>query len=157
MIKAIIVYGSNSGETEWIAETIGEVLRKSGFDVSIKDVVDIQDPEELLNYDLILLGSSTWNFGELQQNMKAFEPELQKLNLAGKFAAAFGSGDKQGYADYFCKAVDILEEDLLRCGAEIVMPSLKVDESEDRDKREEIIKKWTEELVKEVKEEIEMG
>ena len=157
MVKAIIVYGSNSGETEWISEIIGDVLRSKNFNVKIKDVTEIEDPEELLNYDLILIGSSTWGLGELQENMKTFEPELQKLNLAGKLAAAFGPGDKQGYPDYFCKAVDIIEDDLVRCGAEIVMPALKVDESEDREKREEQIRKWAEELIKEVNEEMEAG
>lgn len=35
--------------------------------------------------------------------------------------------DSEEYPDSFCKAVDILEETLKKCGAEIVTESFKVD------------------------------
>ncbi len=156
MAKAIVVYGSSSGETEWVSEIIADVLRENGIEVTLKDVTELGEPEDILNYDLILIGSSTWGLGELQRDMKVFEPELRKLNLAGKFAAAFGPGDRIGYPDHFCRAVDIIEDDLIRCGAEIIMPPLKVDESEEREEREKKIRKWAEELAETLKEEMEL-
>ena len=52
---------------------------------------------------------------------------MDEIDLTGKKAAAFGSGDS-GY-DHFCGAVDLLIEKLQERGAEVVMEGLKVEMS----------------------------
>ncbi|MCD4812452.1 flavodoxin [bacterium] len=124
MIKAIIVFGSTTGNTEKMSEAVATGLKAAEFEVVRKNVADFS-PETLKDYELIVLGCSTWGDGELQDDFIQFEEGLRNLNLAGKKAAVFGPGDSM-YAQY-CKAVDILTETLKAGGAEIVTDNLKID------------------------------
>ncbi len=126
MAKVIIVYGSTMGNTETLSKSVEEGLKGLGMDVLVKNVVETK-PEELKNYDAIVLGCSTWGDGELQDDFIEFESKMNDLILTGKKAACFGPGDNEMYADTFCMAVDILEDRLKKCGAEIVVDSLKID------------------------------
>ena len=90
MERAIIVYGSNTGNTESLAGAVAEELQ-SRLDVTVQNVADIS-PDDILDYDLILLGSSTWNEGELQEDFQDFFEEMDRLDLSGKKGAVFGPG-----------------------------------------------------------------
>lgn len=124
MTKAIVIYGSTTGNTELLANYIADGMRSEDLYVKIKNATD-SDVLDLYEYDIILLGSSTWGDGELQDDFIDFYDELEGLFLGGKKAAAFGPGDSS--YDSFCGAVDLLEERLKDCGAEIIAPCLKVD------------------------------
>ena len=124
MVKAILVYGSMTGNTEILSQSVQEGLKISGVDVLVKSAAETQ-PEELKNYDGIILGCSTWGDGELQDDFISFEENMKKIDLSGKKTACFGPGDS-AYPQ-FCKAVDILEETLKSCGAKIIIDSLKID------------------------------
>ncbi len=124
MKKAIIIYGSTTGNTETLSKYVEKGLKASGIDVVVKNVTD-SDPEELKDYDVIILGSSTWGDGELQDDFIPFEEKMRKIKLDGKKGAVFGPGNS--IYPQFCKAVDILEERLKSCGAQIIIDSLKID------------------------------
>ncbi len=124
MARVILVYGSTTGNTETLSKSVAEGLETLGVDVAVKNVVETS-PEELKDYDGIVLGSSTWGMGELQDDFIDFEEGLKSLDLNGKKAAVFGPGNSM--YPQFCKAVDILEERLKGCGARIVVNSLKID------------------------------
>lgn len=124
MSKAIIVYGTTMGNTEIMAEAVEKTLGRKGVDITTKNVAGVT-PEELLNYDLVLFGCSTWGDGELQDDFIHFYDQMKSLDLSGKKSACFGPGDS-GYS-LFCKAVDDLEDQLRSCGAEIISESLKID------------------------------
>ncbi|RLG28380.1 flavodoxin [Methanosarcinales archaeon] len=132
MARAIVIYGSETGNTETVAEDIAAGLKDEKFDVTIKNVTGAS-VEELSDYDLILLGSSTWGDEEkeLQADMVDFYEELEGLDLSGKPAAAFGCGD----SDYthFCGAVDLLEERLEEVGAHLLDEGLRVDDQDDEE------------------------
>lgn len=120
-----IIYGSSTGNTNRFAELLKKELDTSETETTLQDVRNIQ-PQELLNFDFILLGCSTWENGELQMDFIPFEKEMGKLNLSGKKAAVFGPGDKI-HLNFFCTAVDILNNRLQQCGAEIMVKPLKLD------------------------------
>ncbi|MEW6680644.1 MAG: flavodoxin [bacterium] len=141
MKKVILVYGSTTGNTETLAEQVEDGLKSCGLDVTCKNVTD-SSSEELQGYDGIILGCSTWGDGELQDDFVEFEKGMAGLNLAGKRAAVFGPGDST--YDKFCNAVDILEQRLKSCGAEIVADSFKVDGEVEPEL--ENIKNWAKEL-----------
>ncbi|MCK4519165.1 MAG: flavodoxin [Candidatus Omnitrophica bacterium] len=124
MAKAIVVYGSTTGNTETLSKSVGEGLKDSGVEVLVKNAARVTS-EELKDYDGIILGCSTWGDGELQDDFISFEEEMGKISLEGKKAACFGPGDS-AYPQ-FCKAVDVLENKMKECGAEIVIDSLKID------------------------------
>ena len=123
MAKAIIAYGSTTGQTELMAGCIALGMKEAGADVTISSATDI-DATALLGYDIVVLGSSTWN--GLQQEFEPLYEELEDVSLAGKNSAAFGSGDSS-YGSAFCEAVDMIEQRLTDRGAKIVTPALKVD------------------------------
>ncbi len=127
MAKAIVIYGSTTGNTERLSEAVVEGLQKGGVEVTVRDVINEIHVDELTDYDLIVLGSSTWGEGELQDDFIDFYNKVGSVSLTGKRAAAFGPGDSELYPDTFCAAVDLLEYRLKECGAEIVAESLKVD------------------------------
>jgi len=124
MSKVILIYGSTTDNTETLSESVAEGLELSGVGVEVKRVEDSR-PQELEDYDVIILGCPTWGEGELQDEFIPFEEDMENLDLNGKKAAVFGPGD----SDYelFCEAVNILEKRLKECDAQIVMDSLKVD------------------------------
>lgn len=124
MPRAIIVYGSTTGNTELLAGYVAQGMHDVGTDVTVMNVADV-DVEELLDYDIVLLGSSTWGEGELQDDFVGFYDDMEGLSLQGKKAAAFGPGDSS--YDMFCEAVNLLEDRLRQCGAKIVSQPLKID------------------------------
>ena len=136
MAKAIIVYGSETGNTESVAEVIAAALEDANFQITLKEVAQAS-VDELADYDLILLGSSTWGDEEkeLQADMVDFYDDLEGADLSGKPTAAFGCGD----SDYthFCGAVDLLEKRLEQIGATLLDEGLRIDgDPDDDDARE---------------------
>ena len=126
MAKVIVVYGSTTGNTEALAKAVVSGLEEGGLEVRMKNVSEAE-ANELTDYDVIVLGCSTWGEGELQDDFIDFYEKMKNLSLSGKKAAVFGPGDKESYPDTFCKAVDLLEEKLKESGAKIVAESFKVD------------------------------
>lgn len=126
MTKTILIYGSTTGNTETLSEAVVEGLEQSGAKVFVKNVTEAS-VNELKDYDLIVLGCSTWGEGELQDDFIDFYDEMKSVSLTGKKAAVFGPGDSEMYPDSFCEAVDMLEDKLKKSGAEIVIEGLKVD------------------------------
>lgn len=99
MKKTIVVYGSSTGTCEEIANTIGEKL---GVDVI--NVADLTADVVAAN-DNLLLGTSTWGAGELQDDWYDGISVLKGADLSGKTVALFGCGDAESYPDTFCGAM----------------------------------------------------
>lgn len=117
MSKVGLFYGSSSGNTKGVAELIAQ---RMGIDKN--DVVDIAKAtaEQLMDYDVLVLGSSTWGLGDLQDDWEGFIGKLEKLNLSGKKVAVFGTGDSASYSDTFCDAVGIIAETAEKSGATLI-------------------------------------
>ena len=123
-MKTIIIFGSFVGNTETMAGYIREGLRQSGIDSDMKDVMDV-NIRILHEYDVILLGSPTYEPKMIQEDMIPFYDQLAALQLNGKLGAAFGPGDT-AWPD-FCTAVEMIEERMRHCGIEIIGENLMVD------------------------------
>ena len=102
MPSIAIFYGSSTGNTQDAAEKIKGEL--GDFVSHMADVVD-SEPADLENYDILLLGVSTWNIGEMQEDWDTFIPNMSDLNLSGKKVAFFAMGDQAGYPDNFLDAM----------------------------------------------------
>ena len=109
MNKIGVFYGSTTGTTEELARRIAEKV-----DVPSADVFDVSKLTEALvnEYDVLVLGSSTWGAGELQDDWYDGVKVLKKCDLSHKSVALFGCGDSDSYSDTFCDAIGILYEDL---------------------------------------------
>ncbi|MBB6444228.1 flavodoxin [Bacillus benzoevorans] len=125
MAKIVLIYASMSGNTEMMAEAVADGIKEAGEEVEAIDIMNGVFAKDLLNYDGIILGSYTWGDGELPDDYLDFYEELEGVDLSGKKAAVFGSGDT-GY-NSFCAAVDILMEKLKERGADVYAAEIKVD------------------------------
>lgn len=124
MAKILIAYASMSGNTEEIAELIKSNFEPFDYDIDIEKIEHL-DIQKLVEYDGILLGVYTWGNGDLPYEVEDFYDKIENVDLTGKKAAIFGSGDRS-YPD-FCAAVDLLEEKLELSGVEIVQKGLKIE------------------------------
>ncbi len=125
MTNIVLIFASMSGNTEMMAEAVVKGIQEAGEEVKVIDVMNGAFAKGLLDFDGILLGSYTWGDGELPDDFLEFYEEMEGIDLTGKKAAVFGSGDT-GYYD-FCAAVDILTEKLKERGADVMPEGLKVD------------------------------
>lgn len=146
MPTALIVYGSTTGNTESVANKVCEFLEQSDIETIVKNVTEVT-PAELGNgFDMTLLGSSTWGDDsiEFQEDFEPFYENLDKATqLQGKKVALFGCGDSS--YEYFCGAVDKLEEKMEQLGASIVNEPLRIDgDPGDVDKE---IEEWAKEIA----------
>jgi len=113
-MKTIIIYGSTLGNTENVARLISEKIENSEvMPVGAESISKIGD------YDFIILGTSTWGVGELQDDWDSSFDALEKADFSGKKVALFGLGDQQGYCDTFLDGMGILYEKLRELGADI--------------------------------------
>jgi len=145
MAEAIIVFGSKRGTTQRMAETIQDVLTQEGIAVTLRNAYEAS-VEELEEHEHLILGSSTWDEGDLQSDWALFEREFEEMDLSGKWGACFGAGNKS--FTMFCGAVDILENRVKNNGGRLLVQSLKVDSRVDDAEEEARI--WAKELAQEI-------
>ena len=104
-----IFFGSTMGTTEAVAADIAKQLGVA--DADVHNVADTP-AGEVQKYDLLVLGSSTWGAGELQDDWYGFLDQLKAQDLSGKKVALFGCGDSGSYPDTFCDAVGLIYDGL---------------------------------------------
>ena len=159
MGKTAIIYGSTTGTTEDIAGRIASKLN-----IAKEDMYEISKvtADTVAGYDTLLLGSSTWGSGDLQDDWYDGIETLKGADLAGKKIALFGCGDSSSYSDTFCSALGTIYNDLKDSGATFVgsvdpsdytfdgsdavvdgqFVGLPIDEVNESDKTDERISNW---------------
>jgi len=113
-----------TGNTKLLAEAVSAGVKEANGDITIKDAFDA-DPEELHNYDGILIGTYTWE-GEIPDEFMDFYEELDHLNLTGKYFAVFGSADSY-YSNTYGAALDLFAEKLSELGGDALLPNYVID------------------------------
>jgi len=98
MGKFLIVYATRTGETQAIADLIGEGIRLAGHQADVVNVKTIKGEADLAGYDGYAFGSATYH-GEMLQAMKTFLFMAEKAQLEGKAGGAFGSFGWSGEAN----------------------------------------------------------
>ena len=99
MKKTVVIYGSSTGTCQSIAEKIAAKLGVEAIDVANLNADAVSEAENLI------LGTSTWGAGELQDDWVDGLETLKGLDLNGKTVALFGCGDAESYGDTFCGAM----------------------------------------------------
>lgn len=112
MNKTIVVYGSTTGTCETLAGTIAEKLG-----AEIMSVADF-NADTIAENDNLILGTSTWGAGELQDDWYDGVNVLKSADLSGKTVAIFGCGDAESYPDTFCGGMKEIYDAAL--GAKII-------------------------------------
>lgn len=115
MKETAIFYGSTSGNCEGIANKIAEALGISNvFSASELDAAKIAA------YENLILGSSTWGCGDLQDEWYDRIEVVRSADLSGKTAAVFGCGDSCGFSTTYCDAMGQLYEAAKSAGANMI-------------------------------------
>ena len=114
MNTTIVVYGSSTGTCEAIAEKIAQKLGCEAINVQDLTAEIIDSNQNLI------LGTSTWGAGELQDDWYDGLRVLQSANLADKTIALFGCGDSESYSDTFVGGIGELYSGIKDSGARFV-------------------------------------
>lgn len=167
MKKIGIFYGSTTGTTESIAEQIADKLGVSKDDTN---EVSKMTADSIAAYDVLLLGSSTWGAGDLQDDWFDGVDVLRGCDLSGKTVALFGCGDSESYPDTFCGALGAIYDAAVEAGAKVIgaVPAsdynyedsdsvrdgqfvgLAIDDVNESDKTADRIAAWTDALKAEI-------
>ena len=173
-MKIGLFYGSTTCYTEMAAEKIQAQLN-SLFDAPIVEMFNIKDTplDNMTQYDWLILGISTWDFGELQEDWESLWPDIENIDLTGKKVSIFGMGDQVGYTEWFQDALGMLHDAVVAQGAEPIgywpnsdeyefenskaltedeshFVGLALDDESQYEKSEERIATWCEQLLVEI-------
>ena len=165
MKKICVIYGSSTGTCQGLAEKIGQQLG-----VQDDGMIDVQNlSADVVNkYDVLILGTSTWGAGEMQDDWYDGVKVLKQAGLQGKTVAVFGCGDSESYSDTFCGGMAELYNAAKDAGATMMgevatdgynfddseavvdgkFVGLALDEVNEDDKTDSRIEAWVEELKK---------
>ena len=89
MRQAAVVYDSNFGNNERLAQALKKGLTESGLAVDLLKVGTFKSGI-LTEYDLICVGGPT-QIARISKPVKTFFPELESVNLRGKKGFCFGT------------------------------------------------------------------
>ena len=114
MNATIVIYGSSTGTCEAIAEKIASKLGCEALNVQdlTADIVSTNQN--------VILGTSTWGAGELQDDWYDGLKILQGVDLSGKTIALFGCGDCSSYSDTFVGGMGELYNGIKNSGAKFI-------------------------------------
>jgi flavodoxin I len=147
MAKIGLFFATQTGKTEGVAEIIKDELGDSNVD--IYDMANATSGD-FDGYYYLIIGSPTWDIGELPADWEAFFPELDNINFSDKIIAYFGTGDQVGYADNYTvgqwptKDYDFDASKAVKNGEFV---GLALDEDNQGDLTEARVKEWLQ-LVK---------
>lgn len=164
MSKVAVFYGSTTGNTEFVAGKIAMMLDADKYDVAHKP------DDKFAEYDILILGTSTYGFGGLQDDWDSFIPDLRQADLSHKVIALFALGDSQSYPDSFTSSMSELYNVIKDKGCRVIgftdasdyeydesesvidgkFVGLPIDEDNESDKTDQRISKWIDALRDEI-------
>lgn len=123
----LVLVGSQTGNSETVAEAIGDRLAELGFDAHLVDMSEAY-PELLAEHRQIIVVMCTWSDGTFPDNGKDFEEALPSVapDLTGVRFGIVGLGDRD-YHPYYQTAAIWLGERMTEYGAEEAQPLHEID------------------------------
>lgn len=116
-MKIGLFYGSTTCYTEIVAEKIQAAIGEDLVDIfNIKD----QPLTLCLDYDFIIFGISTWDYGEIQEDWESIWQDINSLDLSDRIIALYGMGDQVGYTEWFQDALGMLNEQVLAQSGNVI-------------------------------------
>lgn len=112
-----IVFGSTTMNTEFVSQRIAATFGGGRADLhNVRDVsLDLFTERSAL-----VLVSSTWGSGDLQDDWESFFPRFQTVSLAGTTVGLVGVGDQENYPDTFCDGIAVLYAQVIAAGGKVV-------------------------------------
>ena len=96
MADVLVIYDSGTGNTEKMADAVADGVENGGGEVETRRVRDTE-PEEMLDYDAVVIGSPTY-YGQMSGPLKQFfdDSVTYQGQLSGTVGAAFSSSANPG-------------------------------------------------------------
>lgn len=128
-----MLIGTQTGNTERLAESVAEYLAQSRHRIHFVDLADAY-PEMLADYAHLILATSTWGDGELPDNAIDFYETLDSLapDLSHLSFGIIALGDHV-YDPHFCKSAGIMDEILCRFQAKSLIEPYEIDAGPNQD------------------------
>lgn len=161
MKKTVIIYGTSTGTCEDLASRIGAKL-------GVDNIINVTDLDEnvIAENDNLILGTSTWGAGEMQDDWYDGIKVIKSADLSSKTVALFGCGDSDSYPDTFVGGMAEIYNAVKTAGANVIgavstegytfddsesvvdgkFVGLALDEVNEDDKTDERINAWVEEI-----------
>lgn len=114
-MKTAVFYGSTNGNTADAALKI-----KKQLNADIYDVGKLKNGDDLAGYEMLILGTSTWYDGDLQDDWESFISHLSAADLSGKVVALFGLGDQESYGSDFVNGMRFIYDVAIEKGAKVI-------------------------------------
>ncbi|MFB1052236.1 flavodoxin domain-containing protein [Paraliobacillus sp. JSM ZJ581] len=106
-MKAAIIYTSVTGNTEDLARQIYHGMQKQHINVDFI-AIDELDYDTLPTYDIIAIGTYTWDNGDLPIEMEDLFIAFEEQDMKHVTTGVFGTGDS--FYPYYCGAVDLFRD-----------------------------------------------
>ena len=112
-----IFFGSSTGATREAAELLAEHFGGS-------ELIDMEEDFDGIDhfgeFDVLLIGSSTWGQGDPQRDWvdPLYELANEQPDLGGKKVAFFGAGDQKTHGEHFVSALGKMHDIFTSLGAE---------------------------------------
>jgi flavodoxin I len=174
MAKMGIFVGTAGGTSLKVSDALVEE-----FGIDEDDVINMEDDfddveDQMMQYDVLFIGSSTWGQGDV--HFSWIDPELEikdeSFDFTGKTVAFFGAGDCKKHGENFCSALGKLHKTFTDAGAKAIgfipkegyeyefslaekdgkLFGCAIDEHNEPEKTDERIQIWISTLKKELKE-----
>ncbi len=117
-----ILFGSETGNSEGLAQGAKKDLQNCGYKVDILDMADLT-VSDLAKFKNVLLITSTWGDGDPPTNAENFYKELKSTtsaDLSELNYAVFAIG--QSFYENFCKAGEDFDKFFAKFGAKRIIP-----------------------------------
>jgi flavodoxin len=148
--SAQIIYASTSGHTEYVVQQVARQLQIANCKLQMIQV-ELAKPEDLLQGDLLILASGTWNTGGIEGQMNPHMHDYllgraKDVQLKGKHVAIVALGDDRYF--YTCRANEHMRKFVHDHGGKVLEPALLI--VNEPYGQEEKIQSWSMELSKEL-------
>lgn len=169
-MKIGLIYGTNTGVTEIVAEKLDEELRENGVDVELHDIASV-DFDIIDNYEVLIIAVPTWNDGDLQDDWDEVVDQWNDYDFSDKKVGFVGTGDQEAYHENYLDAIGKMAKPVRKSGGEIFgrtpvkgfqhtksvgddgdgyFCGLAIDEDNEPELTDERISKWVVQIKKEL-------
>ncbi len=90
--------------------------------MGVDNVINVTDLDDsvIANNDNLILGTSTWGAGEVQDDWYDGLKVIKNADLSGKTVALFGCGDSESYPDTFVSGMLEIYNAVKQAGANVI-------------------------------------
>ncbi len=123
-MRVKIIYETQTGTTQYVAEVMQKTLQKFGHQVELHSLRYQGSNPSIEGYDVLLFGAPTYEDGKIETGMRVFITKFS-ASLQPYKVAVFGLGNST--YPQFCIAANILEDWVKKQQGALVVPPLRID------------------------------